>query len=68
MDRSSVDNLMKEGPNEQPFWWTELLSFWGFKLDHHDLLKLVGWGVQMRDRSSSKSYDCSYPIHTNTLS
>jgi hypothetical protein len=31
-DRSSVDNLMKEGPNEQPFWWTELLSYLEFKL------------------------------------
>jgi len=61
VERSSVDNLMKEGPNEQPFWWTELLSFLEFKLNHHDLLELVGQDVQTRDHSSSKSCDCSNP-------
>jgi len=53
--RSSVDNLMKDGPNGQPFWWTELLAFLEFKLNRYDLSDLVGRNVQTRDRSSSQS-------------
>ena len=67
-ERLSVDNLMKEGPNEQHFWWTELLSYLEFKLDRHDLSGLVGQDAQTRDRSSSKSCDCSNPCYTNTVS
>ena len=66
-ERSSVDNLMKGGPNEQPFWWTELLSFLEFKLDRHDLSG-VGQDAQTRDRSSSKSCNCSDPSVIPTLS
>jgi hypothetical protein len=58
--RSSVDNLMKDGPNGQPFWWTELLAFLEFKLNRYDLSDFVGRNVQTRDQSSSKSYDCFY--------
>ena len=67
-ERSSVDNLMKEGPNEQPFWWTELLSFLELKLDHHDRSELVGCDVWTRDRSLSKFYHCSNPSVIPTLS
>lgn len=59
-ERSSVDNLMK-GPNKQPFWWTELLSYLEFKLNRHDLSGLVGQDAQTRDCSSSKSCDCFNP-------
>ena len=30
-ERSSVDNLMKDGSNGACFWWTELLLFFEFK-------------------------------------
>ncbi|KAF8268379.1 hypothetical protein EI94DRAFT_1800505 [Lactarius quietus] len=32
-DRSSVDNLMNDGPKEAPFGWIELLFFFEFKLE-----------------------------------
>jgi hypothetical protein len=28
-ERPSVDNLMKEGPNEQPLWFTEFIVVFG---------------------------------------
>jgi hypothetical protein len=36
-ERMSVDNLMKDGPNSMRFSWTELLSFFEFKLIHKEL-------------------------------
>lgn len=53
-ERSSVDNLMKEGPDGACFWWTELLLFFEFKLIRKQLLE--GLVRDARDRSSSKSY------------
>jgi hypothetical protein len=38
-ERSSVDNLMNDGPNEDPFWWTELLFFFEFKVTRKDLTR-----------------------------
>jgi hypothetical protein len=32
-NRSSVDNIMNDGPKEAPFGWTELLFFFEFKLE-----------------------------------
>jgi hypothetical protein len=32
LERRDVDNLMEYGPNQAPSWWTELLSFFEFKL------------------------------------
>jgi len=37
LERSSVDNLMVEGPKEEPFWWTEWLSYYEFKCMRKDL-------------------------------
>jgi hypothetical protein len=31
-ERGGVENLMEHGPKQAPFWWTELLSFFEFKL------------------------------------
>lgn len=59
---------MKEGPNDQPFSWTELLSYLEFKLDRHDLSGLVRQDAQTRDRSASKSCDSSNPSVIPTLS
>jgi hypothetical protein len=38
-ERSSVDNLMNDGPNQVPFWWTELLFFFEFKVIRKDLTR-----------------------------
>jgi hypothetical protein len=51
-DRSCPDNLKKGGPGkEAAFWWTELVSFWEFKLVRKDLSKRVAGDLS---RSSSK--------------
>ena len=54
-ERSSVDNLMKEGPDGACFWWTKLLLF-EFKLIHKELLESLVRDVPMRDHSLSMSY------------
>jgi hypothetical protein len=60
-ERPSLDNLKKGGPGQEwAFWWTELLSFWEFKLVRKDLSKRVAGDVSTRDRSSSKS--CYLPL------
>ena len=62
-ERSSPDNLKKDGPGQEwAFWWTELLSFWEFKLVRKDLSKRVAGDVLTRDRSLSKS--CYLPLQT----
>ena len=55
-ERSSVDNLMKDGPSSAYFWWTELLLFFEFKLIYKQLLEGLVWDAVTRDRSSSTSY------------
>jgi hypothetical protein len=37
-ERLSVDNLMKDGPDGDCFWWTEILFFFEFKLICKELL------------------------------
>ena len=54
--RSSVDNLMKDGPDGACFWWMELLLFFKFKLIYKQLLEDLVWDAVTRDRSSSTSY------------
>ena len=56
LERSSVDNLMKDGPKEACFWWTELLLFIEFKLIHKQLLEDQVGDALTRDHSSSTSY------------
>ena len=56
LERSSVDNLMKDGPDGACFWWTELLLFFEFKLVRKQLLKDLVRDAVTRDRSSSTSY------------
>jgi hypothetical protein len=58
LNRLSVDNLMKGGPEEMAFCWTELLSFWEFKLERRDLLKPVHQDKRTRDHSFSKFDAC----------
>jgi hypothetical protein len=55
-ERSSVDNLMKDGPDGACFWWTELLLFFEFKLILKQLSEDLGPDAVTRDRSSSTSY------------
>jgi hypothetical protein len=55
-ERSSVDNLMKDGPDGACFWWTELLLFFEFKLIYKQLLDDLVRDAVTRDRSSSTSY------------
>jgi hypothetical protein len=38
-ERSSVDNLMNDGPNQAPFWWTELLFFFEFNATRKGLTR-----------------------------
>src|SRR6202044_3875698 len=54
-ERSSVDNLMKDGPDGALFWWTEVLLFVEFKLIRKKLLEGLVRAALMRDRSSSTS-------------
>ena len=53
LERSSVNNLMKDRPNRACFWWTELLLF---KLIHKQLLEDQALDALLRDHSSSMSY------------
>ena len=56
LERLSVDNLMKDGPNGACFWWTEILVFFEFKLIYKELLYDRVRDAVTRDRSSSTSY------------
>src|ERR1700678_2364452 len=56
LDRSSVDNLMKDGPAGACFSWTELLLFFEFKLVYNQLSEGLVRDAVTRDRSSSTSY------------
>lgn len=56
LERSSVDNLMKDGPEGACFWWTELLLFFEFKLVYKQLLEDPVQDAVTRDRSSSTFY------------
>ena len=38
-ERSSVDNLMNSGPDQAPFFWTELLFFFEFKVTRKSLTR-----------------------------
>jgi hypothetical protein len=55
-ERSSVDNLMKNGPDGACFWWTELLLYFEFKLIRKQLLEDLVQDTVTRDHSSSTSY------------
>jgi hypothetical protein len=52
-ERSSVDNLMEDGPDGACFWWTELLLFFEFKIIRKKLLEGLVQAALTRDRSSS---------------
>jgi len=56
LERSSVDNLMKDGPVGACFWWTELLLFFEFKLVYKQLIVGLVRDAVTRNRSSSTSY------------
>jgi hypothetical protein len=60
LERSSVDNLMKDGPAGACFLWTELLLFFEFKLVYNQLLEGLVQDAVTRDRSSSTSYHWSF--------
>jgi hypothetical protein len=48
-ERSSIDNLMKDGPDGACFWWTEVLLFLKFKLVQKKLLEdLVQAAIAVR--------------------
>ena len=55
-ERSSVDNLMNDGPNGACFWWTELLLFFEFKLIYKQLSEHLVRDAETTDRRSSTSY------------
>ena len=59
-ERSSIDNLMKDGPDGACFWWTEVLSFFEFKLIQKKLLEGLVQAALMRDRSSRMSSHCFF--------
>jgi hypothetical protein len=59
-ERSSVDNLMKDGPHGACFWWTEVLLFFEFKLFRKMLLEGLVQAALTRDRSSSTSSHCFF--------
>ncbi len=59
-ERSSVDNLMKDGPDKACFWWTEVLLFFEFKLIRKQLLEGLVQAALTRDRSSSTSSHCFF--------
>lgn len=57
-ERDPVDNLMKEGPKEVPFWCTEILMFVEFKLTRKDLSE--DQNVPKKDRSLSESHSWTF--------
>ena len=59
-ERSSVDNLMKDGPDGACFWWTEVLLFLEFKLIRRKLLEDLVQAALTRDRSSSPFSPCVF--------
>ena len=59
-ERSSIDNLMKDGPDGACFWWTEVLLFLEFKLIWKKLLEGLVQAALTRDRSSSTSSHCFF--------
>ena len=59
-ERSSIDNLMKDGPDGACFWWTEVLLFLEFKLIWKKLLEGLVQAALTRDRSSSTSSHCLF--------
>ena len=59
-ERSSVDKLMKDGPDGACFWWTEVLLFVEFKLIRKKLLEGLIQAALTRDHSSSTSSHCFF--------
>jgi hypothetical protein len=56
LERSLVNNLMKDGPDGACFWWTELLLYFEFKLIHKQLLEDLVQDAVMKDCRSSTCY------------
>ena len=59
-ERSSVDNLMMDGPDGACFWWTEVLLFFKFKLIRKKLFEGLVQAALTRDRNSSTSSHCFF--------
>jgi hypothetical protein len=55
LEGSSVNNLMKDGPDGACFWWTEVLLFFEFKLIQKKLLECLVQAALTRDHSLSTS-------------